>query len=529
MQHRLTAIVIIALLAVIIGVPLALRPTGEAAPPADAPRLVIITPHNEQIRFEFERAFNRHRVEQGLPPVVFDWRTSGGTSDLRKQVLTEFAAEQQRALRENRPPRSIGYDLFFGGGDFEHDRLADGITLERDGQTVRIPATEPIHLPDDLFREAFPQPTIGGERLYHNDMLWVGSALASFGIVYNRDVLAMLDLPAPATWSDLQDERYLHWLALADPGHSGSIAATYNVILRRHGWHEGWAILRRLFANGRYFVASASKVPVDVSAGEAAAGMCIDFYGRFQAGAVQNADGTSRVGYVDPPFVTAITADPISIIRDAPHRELAQSFINWLLTVEAQNIWQKRLNTPGGPVRFELRRLPVRRDVYTPQHMQYWSDDVAPFDIASPLPDAMPNWFRTVGPITHAMAVDLHRDLIDAWQAIVEHPDHPRRGEMLTLFDAMPDELTIDWPDIDLALDWPLIIADADHPRHPEVAAILASFEQSLRPIVSNPQALLEARLRWTRFFRDNYRRIVTIATTPDDQAEPRMNANGPG
>ncbi len=513
MPTRVTAIILVALLAVIIGVPFVLRPRNEAATAATSgPRLVIITPHNEQMRFEFERAFNRWRVEQGKPAVVFDWRTSGGTSDLRKQVLTEFSAEQHRAARTGRPPRSIGYDLFFGGGDFEHDRLADGVVIQRDGQSVRIPATEPISLPPGLLEEVFPEPTIGGERLYRPDMLWVGTALSSFGIVYNRDVLAMLDLPEPRTWADLQDERYLHWLALADPAHSGSIAATYNVILRRHGWTEGWALLRRLFANGRYFVASASKVPVDVSAGEAAAGMCIDFYGRFQAGAIHNADGSSRVGYVDPPFVTAITADPISIIRDAPNREIALEFIAWLLSVEAQNLWQKRLGTPGGPLRFELRRLPVRRDVYTPEHMQYWADDIDPFAIASPLPAATPNWFSAVGPITHAMAVDIHSDLIAAWKAIVRHPNHPHRAEMLQLFDAMPPDLTLTWPDAELAADWANILADPDHLRYGEVVATLDAFQQSLRPIFGDAEALIEARLRWTKFFRDNYRKIRELA-----------------
>src|SRR5690606_24705363 len=123
--------------------------------------------------------------------------------------------------------------------------------------------------------------------------------------------------------------------------HSGSIAAAYNAIVMRLGWEEGWQTLRRIYANARYFTASATKVPVDVGSGEAAAGMCIDFYGRFQAGAVSAAGGGSRVGYVDPPFMTAINADPISIMRGTANRELANEFVVWLLSVQGQRLWQR--------------------------------------------------------------------------------------------------------------------------------------------------------------------------------------------
>src|SRR5690606_9298033 len=97
--------------------------------------------------------------------------------------------------------------------------------------------------------------------------------------------------------------------------------------------------MRRIYANARYFTASAGKVPVDVSAGEAAAGMCIDFFGRYQAGAI----GGDRVGYVDPAFMTAVTADPISILRGAPNETIAHEFVRWLITPPAQRLWQARL------------------------------------------------------------------------------------------------------------------------------------------------------------------------------------------
>lgn len=503
-------IIIVLLLALIVGVPLVLKP-DEPAAAAHAHvgnRLVIVSPHNEQIRYELSHAFNQWRATNGLPAVRFDWRSSGGTSDLRRMVLSVLESK----ARKGREDEGLGYDLFFGGGEYEHNKLAKGVKVDRGGKSVRITASVPIDLPGGLLERVFPEPMIGGEKLYHPQRYWLGAALSSFGIVYNRDVLKMRGLAAPGTWSDLVDGRYRNWVALADPGHSGSITATYDAILRRLGWKQGWWVLRRAFANSRYFTSGASKVPVDVSAGEAAAGMCIDFYGRYQAGAVHFGEGAERVGYGDPPYMTAITADPISILRGAPNHKVALQFVHWVLSPEAQSLWQTRLGARGGPQRFELRRLPVRRDMYTPARMADWVDrDVAPFDIAKPFLSGMPSFYLTIAPVAHAIAIDIHDDLKAAWDVVhgmdADDPDHRRA---LALFDAMPDDLHIPWPDDGSASNWSDILADVDHPRHDEVAATLKSFVDAILVRWREDKDTVHGdRLRWTLFFRENYRRIV--------------------
>ena len=78
-------IIILGLLAIILGVPFLLRPAVEAgasmgAAPGPDDRLVILSPHNEQIRYEIARAFNLYRRGRHQGPVQFDWRSSGGTS-----------------------------------------------------------------------------------------------------------------------------------------------------------------------------------------------------------------------------------------------------------------------------------------------------------------------------------------------------------------------------------------------------------------------------------------------------------------
>lgn len=535
-------IIVLGLMLVVLGVPLALRPSDSTQDSGEAGGdvLVIITPHNEQIRYEFARAFNAYRQRVGKGPVRFDWRSAGGTSDLRRQVLSELS----NAIRKDREDARLSYDLFFGGGDYDHGRLASGVTVtftdlddrgEQREVSIQLSASVRPGIPDELLKDVFPEQTIGGMPLYHPNRNWIGVALSNFGIVYNRDNLKALGVDEPRTWSDLANPAYVKAIALADPAHSGSIAQTYNVILQRQGWTEGWATLRRVFANARYFTATSSQVPVDVSNGEAAAGMCIDFYGRYQAGAI----GGQRVGYIDPFKVdasgkavgmSAVTADPISLLRGAPNRETAVEFVLWLLSREAQHLWQMRKQsaTDAGetagvsgeavvrPEKFELRRLPIRRDVYGTEAAKGWADaGVNPFELARPIRPGTPNYFRYVAPLSHAMAIDVHDDLQAAWQTIQATPtDHPQRAEMLKLFDAMPEPLTLRWPDQAMADQWQAILGDPSHARHDDAAANLKAFTGSIKQRWSDEDTMLADRIRWTQFFRKNYRKIVAMGRT---------------
>ena len=126
MRDWLPRIIILGLLGIVLGVPFIFRPADAshtAGNPDGSARLVIITPHNEQIRSEVANAFNTYRQALGKEAIGFDWRTSGGTSDLRKMVIADFTAK----AAEGYVSKGIGIDLFFGGGDYEHNQLAKGV------------------------------------------------------------------------------------------------------------------------------------------------------------------------------------------------------------------------------------------------------------------------------------------------------------------------------------------------------------------------------------------------------------------
>jgi ABC-type glycerol-3-phosphate transport system substrate-binding protein len=534
MREHLPKFIIIGLLVLIVGVPIVLRPANSAESDPNAPRLVVFTPHNEQIRYEIETAFNDWRASQSLPEVVFDWRTPGGTSDIRKSIISQFTAAIQSG--KDLDEQGIGADVFFGGGEYDHNLVAKGIELDIDGVATRTRVVTDPQIDPKLFAEVFPEPRIGGEKLFgtyvfeENDeqgrptqvelVGWTGVTLSSFGIVFNRDSLEQLGLDEPTTWSDLGDPRLLGWVALADPGHSGSISATFDTILKREGWTQGWRTLRQAFGNARYFATKADRVPVDVSRGDAAVGMCIDFYGRFQASSV----GSDRVGYNDPVVdglsMTATTADPITLLRGAPNEPLARAFIAWLLTKDAQALWQRSVSDGSDdlvrPSMFELRRQPLRADLYNEDAQASWVDrDLNPYPTAVPFPEGTPSYFSMVAPVTKAMASEIHDDMVAAWKALNDAiaTNHPEREKMETLFYAMPPELTLTWPDEELEANWLAIQQDDSHPRQSEVIEHLAAFKARLGTLKdSNDASVLEAnRIKWRSFFQDNYRAVVEL------------------
>lgn len=468
--------VLVALGATVV-LPFALRPKEDLLAKADE-TLVVITPHNEAIRSEFARTFAEHYRARHGRTVRIDWRTPGGTSEIAKYLASEYLAAfrlhwtrdlsrawspeveegfQNPRIRpddspaDDRPAEAArrlflasatgcGIDLFFGGGSYDFNVQAEAGRLVDSGAIGRHPdlfGTGPAAIPAIL----------GGEPFWDAQGRWVGTCLSAFGICYNTDALARLGIPTPPRqWADLGSPRYLGELAVADPTKSGSIAKAFELLIQqqmheaweslaalppeerehravREGWTRGLRLIQRIAANARYFTDAASKIPLDVALGDAAAGMSIDFYGRTQSEAVRRPDGTSRIQYLTPEGGSSVGVDPIGLLRGAPNPDAARAFIDFVLSPEGQKLWNFRPDTPGGPSRFALRRLPIRKELYAPEYRPFLSDpDVRPYEQGAQF-DYRAAWtaplFRTISFIVRVMCLDPHDELRAAWSGIV--------------------------------------------------------------------------------------------------------------
>ncbi|MDF3130034.1 ABC transporter substrate-binding protein [Kiritimatiellaeota bacterium B1221] len=503
------------------------KPPSAGAWKEGDPVLVVISPHNEAIRFELASGFSHWHEKNYGAPVKIDWRTIGGTTEIVRYLdgetqasfrgwwrnqgkewpegatlaLTDRHFDEEGAspellavretLRKTDDPStfSTGIDLFFGGGEYDHSKVY------RQGLTVN---PWPAGLPGGLFETAdghtlIPE-SLSGERWRGTG--FVGTALSTFGIVYNADRLADLGVAeAPQTWEDLGDPVYAGQLGVADPTKSGSIAKAFEMIIHQQchiavdkagfskaqieafeqdltlappeyqaaieaGWAKGLRLVQRIGANARYFTDSAGKVPIDVSAGDAAVGLAIDFYGRYQAETSRGPNGEERMFYVTPTGGSSVSCDPISLLRSAPHRELAVRFIEYTLSIEGQRLWNARPGTPGGTHKFALRRLPIRRDLYPsdlPEFQRVYEETASANvdDLSDPgvnpyvLAESFSYHYRWTGShftihrqLIRAMCLDAGEELRAAWAAIREAGGPEAVPEAMEALQALPPGFT---------------------------------------------------------------------------------------
>ncbi|WP_193213313.1 ABC transporter substrate-binding protein [Luteolibacter marinus] len=418
---------ILALLVSVIAAPIVLRRNSELARVGQGDdQLVIITPHNETIRSEFGEAFARHWKEKTGRSLNIGWRIPGGTSDIARVLESSYKAADEIGNT------GVGIDVFFGGGEPDFKAQAEK------GRFVKLSVFDEH---PELFAEDVIPATFTGENYYDAEHRWVGCCLSQMGICYNRDAIKRLGVLPPQRWADLGNPAYAGYLALADPTKSGSVGRMFELMIqeqmqsvieekgdspesREEGWKNGLNLLQRLAANARYFTDSASKVPHDVAQGDAAAGTCIDFYGRSFTEKLGKR-GPSRLVWTAPHGGTSISVDPVAVLRGAPNAEIAQEFVAFCLSREGQLLWNLKVGTPGGPRETSPRRLPIRRDLYTTELLANFSDpDALPYERGGGFEyrkELTGPAFKALAQIFRAMCIDPHQEMTGAWQTMRLH------------------------------------------------------------------------------------------------------------
>jgi iron(III) transport system substrate-binding protein len=481
----------------IMALPLWMRKAAEEID-LSADQLVIVSPHNEAIRFEFEQGFRRYYHERTGRKLSIDWRATGGTSEIVRYVNSAFTANfrdywirelgkswsdaversyadrRLQAADEGYEAREaflasnvgIGIDLFFGGGQYDLHKQAQIGTLIPCGLRERMP---------ELFTGAEPLLpwAMGGETWADEKDRYYGVCFSSFGICQNLDRLAALGFEVAGengplrSWRDLADTRLLGQIGLADPSKSGSINKCFEMLVQRemqdymaaHGdalasgtlsqsealdaaWLEAMTLIKQIGGNAAYLTFSASQVPVDTARGQIAAGMCIDFYGRSQAEWEEKHVGRKTMLYHTPEAASSVSADPIGLFRGAPNPERARMFIDYVMSSEGQQLWNYLPGTPGGPQKYSLQRLPVRRDLYSPEHRQFMSaPEASPYELAQ----AFTYQGAWTGPLfdllrtsVRVMVIDCQDELKGAWQAIVAAGGPNALPEAMAAFRELP-------------------------------------------------------------------------------------------
>lgn len=360
---------------------------------AFAGSLSIVSPHRKSIQNEFVPAFKEYYLKNFKEEVDVEWIDQGGTSDDVRFLRSRF--EQN--------PASAGVDLFWGGGQSVFSELSSEGYL----QSFNISESLGLEVPEKL----------GGVQIYDKERTWYSQALSAFGIFFNRKLIQSQKIKEPKSWSDLGNPEFQNHVSQADPRRSGTAGIMNMIILQAYGWEKGWEVLFRMAGNTRMFTHSSSDPVKAIVSGDAYAAPVADFYAYPKIGEL----GANNLGFEIPVKETILNGDPIAILKGAPNLVVAQRFVEFSLSKDAQKLWLLAVGAPGGPKQSYLGRIAVNRLAYEETEGQR----VETFN-----PFSAPDFFELdfkksadtldiLNDLMGAVIIDHHSELRSTWRAIL--------------------------------------------------------------------------------------------------------------
>ena len=188
---------------------------------------------------------------------------------------------------------------------------------------------------------------VGSYPINDPEGLYLGQALAGYGIMWNTRYTKANKLPDPKEWADLMAPIYFGHVATSSPSRSGTTHLTVETILQGEGWEKGWNQMLRIAGNCAAVTERSFGVPDGVSNGQFGVGLVIDFFGL----AAKNSGFPVEFVY---PSVTAIVPANIALINGAKNAGAGKRFIQFTLSDEGQALLLDK----------KISRLPVLPSMY---------------------------------------------------------------------------------------------------------------------------------------------------------------------
>ena len=221
-----------------------------------------------------------------------------------------------RIDEESEQPRA---DIMFGGGGDSLEDYRDRFASYRSAEC-----------------DAITNPAFCG-----TDHRWTGFSLLPLVFVYNSKLVSERD--APTGWRNLTDAKWTGRIAFASPAVSSSCYIALATMVQVYGEEFAARFARNL--KGRCADGSGDIIPL-VADGTYSVGITLE-------STVQKAiaDG-AEVAYLYPEDGTSAVSDGVAILKDAPHRENAEKFVDFMLGWDAQSFLCET-----------IKRRPVREDI----------------------------------------------------------------------------------------------------------------------------------------------------------------------
>ena len=229
--------------------------------------------------------------EAAHPGIEVEWVRDGTT-----QLMTRLAAEMEA-----------------GAGTPDVLLIADTVTLEglaRDGRLAAYRSPEAA---------AYDAALFSPEGFYHS------TKLITTGIAYHTGAAAV-----PASWADLARPEYKDMVAMPSPLYSG--AALIHLATLTGDPALGWPYYEALAANGVQADGGNGGVFKAVASGEKPYGVLVDYM------ALRAKAEGSPIDFVFPAEGATYVTEPVAIMADAANRADAETFVDFVLSEEGQEL-----------------------------------------------------------------------------------------------------------------------------------------------------------------------------------------------
>jgi ABC-type Fe3+ transport system substrate-binding protein len=182
----------------------------------------------------------------------------------------------------------------------------------------------------DLANKAAPTK-VGAYPMNSPQGLYLGQALAGYGLMSNTRYMAANKLPAPKQWADLVKPVYFGHVAMSSPSRSGTTHLTVETLLQGEGWNKGWTQVLQVAGNCAAITERSFGVPDGVNNGQFGIGLVIDFFGL----AGKYSGFPVEFTYPD---VTAVVPANIALVAGSKNPDEARKFISYTVSQEGQQL-----------------------------------------------------------------------------------------------------------------------------------------------------------------------------------------------
>ena len=172
---------------------------------------------------------------------------------------------------------------------------------------------------------------VGAYPINNPQGLYLGQALAGYGLMWNTRYMAAHKLPVPRQWADLMKPAYFGHVAISSPSRSGTTHLTVETLLQGEGWDRGWSQILQIVGNCAAVTERSFGVPDGVNNGQFGIGLVVDFFGL----AGKYSGFPVDFAYPD---VTAVVPANIALVTGGKNAEEARKFIAYTVSTEGQQL-----------------------------------------------------------------------------------------------------------------------------------------------------------------------------------------------